>query len=1105
MSSQDLLLQDTAHRARALDLRSFIVEAPAGAGKTELLTQRYLRLLALVREPEEIIAITFTNKAAAEMRARVLQSLQDAAEAAPVDKPHKAVTRRLALEALARSSQQGWQLLTQPARLRINTIDAFCSLLARQMPLMSRFGGQPAVSDDASPHYREAARRALAMLEEQGGEGVIAGALRYFDNHLPRLTELLAEMLAKRDQWLGLSARHSALEEAEAALQHLIMHDLARATSALTPDIQARLMPHARFAAAHLPCGHPIALLADWETPLPLTPQALPRWRALCELLLTGSGEARKSLDKRQGFPATPEGNPHKAALLEMLAELPDPRALARARALPNGQSDAAERAILLHLEALLHLAVAHLLLVFQEAGEVDFVEVATRALRALQDENGPTDLALSLDYRIQHLLVDEFQDTSPTQVELLRRLTQGWQAEDGRTLFCVGDPMQSIYRFRKADVGLFLQAAVTGIGDLPLERLHLTRNNRSCPAIVQWVNAAFGRVFPEQDSITRGAIRYRPFVATRAAAAGAGVEVHALVTARAGELAAAVEARHVAALIARERAASPGTTLAVLVRARSHLEALVAEIRRNHPELRFQAVEVEALSGRQSVQDVTTLTRALFHRADRVHWLALLRAPWCGLTLRDLHVLAADDPHATLWTLMQEEDRLARLSDDGRARLLHVREILAEAFLHQGRQRPRRWVEGVWLRLGGAQCLWEPGDARDVQAMFDLIERLDCGPGFEPELLEQAMAELYAAPDLNADAGVQFMTIHKSKGLEFDTVILPGLHRPPRHADAPLVLWEEVAIENDAPRLIAAPLAPKHRRAEEATAYDYLRSLEDERAANEAARVLYVAATRAERRLHLVGVLSPDAKGELKPAPRCFLELLWESLSPDFLAAEPLPEADSAAVPEADFAPKLIRLPHLAAPTRLEAGSALALAETPAHDVRSAAAATLEAHCGTLAHLYLELIAQDGLAQWPLARLGEVKSAMQAWLGAQGHQAREAESGAKRVAAALAATLASTDGQWVLRDRPGAASELVITAFDGLRTMTHVVDRTFVEEGARWVIDYKSARLQAHLPQQQARYRPQLARYAALFREEGLPIKMAVFLIASGRLCVLD
>lgn len=1111
--SLSLLQMDAAHRARALDLASFIVEAPAGAGKTELLTQRYLKLLAVVSEPEEIVAITFTNKAAAEMRGRVLQSLQDAADAVPAVLAHKQVTRSLALQALARARELGWNLLEQPGRLRINTIDSFCSLLARQMPLMSRFGAQPAVSQDADVHYREAAQRTLAMLEGEHGSGPVTEALRYFDNDASRLTVLLAEMLATRDQWLHHVGRDATPNEAATGLRHLVQHDIVRAAAVLDGVLQRTLMPAARYAAGNLPCEHPVALLLDWETPLRPVAEALPMWRAVCDLLLTGQGELRKErgINVKNGYPASDEGRAQKALLLEVIAAIADPQPLARLRELPAVDAHAEEWRVVGHLVTLLQLGAAHLMAVFQEAGEVDFVEVASRALLALEDETGPTDLALRLDYRIQHLLVDEFQDTSPAQVELLRRLTQGWEPMDGRTLFCVGDPMQSIYRFRKADVGLFLQVAEFGIGHLQVERLHLTRNNRSCPAVVDWVNGAFAGVFPRHDSVTRGAISYRPFVATRAEQADEGVTIHPLVAAAGtgSELLAMLEAQHVADLIERERSAHPERSIAVLVRARSHLAPLVAELRRNRPHLKFQAVEVESLAGRQTVQDVLALTRALLHRGDRVHWLAVLRAPWCGLMLADLHALAADDHQATVWSLMQDEARLARLSDDGRARLLHVREVLAEAYAHQGRQPLRRWLESAWLKLGGAQCLWDAGDVRDVQAFFDLVESLDGGGGFDPDALDEAMAELYAAPDVQADAGLQFMTLHKSKGLEFDTVILPGLHRQPKSGDSALLLWEEVSIDAELPQLVAAPWVPRHLRDGLPSAYDYLRGLENERSANEAARVLYVGATRAVHRLHLVGAVSPNAKGEVVPPAASFLALLWSAVGAAFAAAVEAPLAGNVPPDTSGFIPQLIRVPAPAIPGMLSVRGTAMPEPLFDREAEPEGIGGLDADCGTLAHLYMEMIAVDGLESWPTTRVMTLQGAMGAWLQSKGHAEPDAEAGAARVAKALVRTLSSADGAWVLRSREQAASELAIATAEPGRIMTHVVDRTFVEQGIRWVVDYKSARLGAAVPehalaQQAERYRPQLERYARLFADDGLPVRKAVFFLAYGKLVEL-
>lgn len=1110
MNEPDLLQLDAAHRERALELASFIVEAPAGAGKTELLTQRYLKLLAMVREPEEIVAITFTNKAAAEMRGRVLQSLQDARDAIPVTQPHKQVTRRLAAAALARSDELDWALLEQPGRLRINTIDALCGMLARQMPLMSRLGAQPAVVENAEAHYHEAAQRVLAMLEDEGGEDAVRESLLCFDNDAGRLASLLADMLRKRDQWLHHAGHTAQQSDAKTALRHLIEHDIRHAAEILDEHLQRRLMPVARYAAGNLGDYH---VLRDWEVPLQAAMEALPQWRALCDMLLTKDGEFRKTVNINNGFPPTEEGKARKKILLDTIVEISDPQPLARLRALPDLRDHDEEWRIVGNLVRLLRFGAAHLTAVFQEAGEVDFVEISDRALRALEeDESGPTELAMRLDYRIQHLLVDEFQDTSPAQVELLEKLTQGWEPDDGRTLFCVGDPMQSIYRFRKADVGLFLHAAKAGIGHLALERLNLTRNNRSCPAVVEWVNTCFAQVFPPRDSITRGAISYRRFAATCAPMPGEGVHIHALVAGNgtSADALARLEAARVADLIEQERRENPQCKIAVLVRARSHLEALVAEIRRHRPQIKFQAVEIESLSERQAVQDAVALARAMLHRADRVHWLAILRAPWCGLALADLHALAADDHTSTIWQLMQDEVRVARLSEDGQHRLQHVRAILAESFAHQGRQPLRRWVESAWLRLAGAECLWKAGDVRDVQAWFDLVEKQDGSGALAPDQLEAALDALYAAPDTEADGSLQFMTLHKSKGLEFDTVILPGLNRLLRGDDPKLVLWEEVQIDQQPPQLIAAPLIQRHLRNDETrTPYDYLRDLENERSANELVRVLYVGVTRAIRRLHLVGAVCVDNKDEVKPAGASMLALLWDAAGEAFRHAAENPVVPEEQTDSKDFTPKLIRLPRPELPSIFSADIPSPQATEKMTKDDDLARGSLAADCGTLAHLYMEMIANEGMESWSVERLQSLQPAMNIWLQRQGHTAAEADHGAAEVLRNLVTTLASEQGHWVLQLRANAQTEYALAKAEARGISTHVVDRTFVENDERWIIDYKSARLgeqvdNAEFREAAEQYRDQLERYAALFAAEGLPLRKAVFFLAHGRLVEL-
>jgi ATP-dependent helicase/nuclease subunit A len=1118
----DRLEEDRLARLRALEVASFIVEAPAGAGKTELLTQRYLRLLAVVEQPEEVLALTFTNKAATEMRDRILGSLEMAAGGVLPEQPHKQLTFGLARNVLSRDREFGWSLLGHPGRLRITTLDALCASLARQMPYLSRFGSQPGVAEDAEAHYATAARRTLEMVEAGAGSNaadadVVATALAFMDNNAGRLESLLVSMLGRRDQWLQHATRieSGALKaEVEAGFAALIERDLALVAGVLDGRWQSLLMPLARFAAANVP--DVLGELADWEEPLAAGIGDLPRWRVLASLLLTGTGTLRKSLTKNIGFPADKEFKAQKEAMTELLAQLAGVDGLADRLGLLGGmpwpELSESEWGTVECFSRLLRLAAGQLWLAFQEAGEVDFIEIAARAGLALGDDEAPTDLAQALDYRIRHLLVDEFQDTSPTQVGLIEKLTRGWMPDDGRTLFVVGDPMQSIYRFRKADVGLFLRVRERGIGDIKLEHLRLFRNNRSFPGIVDWVNAAFPSIFPAEDSPENGAVRYAESAATRPANADSGVEVHAVIE-REGYDSAEEEGRRVLALIQQARRAAPDERIAVLVRARSHLDALVAEIRRSAPDLRFQAVEIEGLAARQHVQDLLTLFRALQHRADRVHWLALLRAPWCGLTLADLHALAADDKRRTIWQLMQDESRVARLSDDGRQRLLHVRSVLAEAFAEQGRQHPRRWLEGVWLMLGGPRCLESPEALADVEAFFRLVDKLVAARKLAAETLATHAAELFAPADPLGDR-VQMMTIHKSKGLEFETVILPGLHRATGANDSALLLWDEVAGADGDEHLLVAPMKAKGEGKGEPTAYDYLKKLESERAGHEDERLLYVAATRAIRRLYLVGVAVPDADKEdgLKaPAGGTLLKLLWPGVAravfADALADDAAPTPGPAGIDPASFVPPLVRLREVGlAPALVAMPEVMAGGNNPLQPDEPESALSLEASVGTLVHRCLELIARQGLAQWPAARVGTLGVAWQRWLQAQGHATEEAAAGALQAVAALQTTLACEAGRWVLAEHPEAGAEQAWSSLGEAGAVNHVIDRVFVADGCRWIVDYKTVHLpESELAARAESYRPQLARYAALFRDDPLPIRLAIYFPVQGRLLELS
>ena len=1121
MNGETRLEEDSRARLRALELASFIVEAPAGAGKTELLTQRYLRLLAVVSHPEEVLALTFTNKAASEMRERILSSLQAARLPAAGDLPaHKRQTRDLAAAVLARDAACRWGVLEHPGRLRITTLDALCASLARQMPYLSRFGGQPRVTEQATDYYRTAAQRTLAMVEEGTANAeVVAAALDFMDNHAGRLEKLIVALLARRDQWIGQTHRmgDAALrDEVNAGFGELIARDLAELAALLPPSLQRRLMPPLRFAAANQP--QRLAALLDWEAPCAGEQGDLRRWQTLAGLLLTGRGAWRKLFTIKEGFPPGAAGKPDKDALSAVMDDLEQvaglEAALGASLNLPAPALSDAEWATVETFSQLLRLAAGQLWLAFQEGGEVDFIEIAARASLALGDEDAPSDLAQALDYRISHLLVDEFQDTSPVQVELLKQLTRGWMPGDGRSLFVVGDPMQSIYRFRKADVGLFLRVRQNGIGAISLENLRLVRNNRSFPAIVGWVNAVFPQIFPPADDPQRGAVRYAPSLATRAAASDSGVHFHPIIVDNL-EHATEIEAEKIVQIILATRRDHPQESIAVLVRARRHLTALVAKLRRVAPEERFQALEIEGLAHRQHVQDLLILASALLQRADRVNWLALLRAPWCGLTLADLHALCADDHASTIWQLMQDAARVERLSEDGQCRLRQVREILAEALAQRGRQHARRWIEAVWLMLGGPRCLESAAQLADVEAFFALVDELVAAGTLTPENLHSRAASLFAPPDPLAGDGLQMMTIHKSKGLEFGTVIVPGLQRDTHKSAADLLRWDQVIMADGREHLLVAPLPAPAAGRETASAGDYLRRLENGRSAHESERLLYVAATRAVRSLHLLAAAVVDADkddGFKAPVSGSLLELLWTPMARAAfqarLAADGVSAAPPPVVDEATFVPPLLRLSH---PLSVDAFRQNAF-PAPAANNRNLAEADesrLQAAVGTLVHRALQLIARDGLDAWTDARVHSLQPAYRRWLAEQGLAAGDAASGAQTVIEAVTRTLACAAGRWLLGRHDEAAAEAAWSMRSEQAALNQVIDRTFVAAGVRWIVDYKTLQLaelaSAELLAQRAEmHRPQLERYARLFADGGLPLRLAIYYPLQAKLVEL-
>ena len=1091
---------DQEDRRRALDPKtSCIVQAPAGAGKTTLLVQRFATLLAQVERPEQILAITFTRKAAAEMRQRVLKLLRD-------DGNLKGKDAELSQAIRAQDRKRGWGLALNPSRLRMQTIDSFARSLAGALPLGAEPEGRATPVEDAAPLYDSAVDRLFERLWDDDGSPAASLApdigrfLMLVDNDAAKARRLIVEMLARRDQWLepvqGLLNAHLEDPDSVASALNANVHKLTDAVidglrQALGPELEEALQWMAQFAADHEgPQG------AFWPTA-----------KALC---MTGRGEFRKTLTKREGFPAHCKEEKERAlAIIAALRDLGLEDRFAALAHLPEDSLEGQQVKDLVAICATLTLAVLDLDQEMRAAGYADFTQLNIAARQALQQDDAPTELALALDYRIRHILIDEFQDTSISQFDLLSLLIEGWTGQEDTSIFAVGDPMQSIYRFRDADVGLFQRAKDAGINAMRLQPLQLKVNFRSAPELVAWFNQTFRRIMDAPDDAESGAVEYRDSIAHSpaespvAGAAGDQSAIHQdetetdatetaptetapgarvrLFTKGSPEAETNLEAEALAQEIQAFSQADPQSSIALLVRSRSHLPDILAILRRHG--IPWQATDIDPLAERPAVMDLLSLVSALTDPTNRLAWLSLLRSPWVGLDLPDLEK-AAELPEFKVEALQGLAEQLER---DGAGRLARLTTSLARWLPRLYEEAPRTAPEAVWMECGAPAAYAEPAAWEQAERFFDLMDQLGTD-GLDAEQLHLRSEQLFASD--SAPAQLQILTIHKAKGLEFDHVLLPCLDRGVQPLSKPILHWRR----RDEGLLMAAR--------DSGNLYEWLHEEDRSRERHELQRLFYVACTRAKRSLLLTASVDPEVKA---PRSSSMLALLWPRLQED---APPIleTEAESKAKPTPSEPPRLLRLPEDFS-WRPAPPPPLVLPKVPERRSDAAEGRPARTRDVVLGNLIHESLCAWGRGPLPEDAAAWVKPRRSQWhrrLQAAGLNEDEANDHLQEAARQLKAVLADPDGRWLLGPRQDAASEFGVTAhIDGALANAYF-DRTFEHEGTRWIIDFKTSQVEDDdtLNALVSRHHAQLAHYRTLAESlYNQPIKTALYLTAIPKL----
>ena len=569
--------------------------------------------------------------------------------------------------------------------------------------------------------------------------------------------------------------------------------------------------------------------------------------------------------------------------------------------------------------------------------------------------------------------------------------------------------------------------------------------------------------------------------------------------------------------------------------RSRTHGEEISHALSRT--DIKVSRTEFDRRGRYSVVQDLAAVARALAQPADRIAWLALLRAPWCGLTLADLHLVCHDEPAKTIRELLADPERVRRLSGDGQARLARVTPVLENALALKGQLDFRSWVEGTWLALGGPAGNSDGNALRHAEEFLDSLAEVSTG-----SLIDDAVSHTLKLADefvTNPETGaqVQILTMHKAKGLEFDTVILPGLGRGITGGRPPILRWwhppgarasrdsqgQDAAIPGQTPgasvshaplghdafasdqgaTLLAVP--PSRRGNDRDPVFAYLDALEKAREDAERKRLLYVAGTRARSRLHLLIGLArkeeTEGPGEFRPTTRTMAGDLQEALERLFeeQPPPPLPARQRSARKQRFVNPVIHRVPADWQPPRPPEP----MVAPPPEEVRSPSyvwAGERARVLGLTVHRWLQEVAENGPDAYSSEHIEALRPRSRRMLQFHGVPADELKSLTADVETALRNTLVDKKGRWTLEQHEDAASELPLSLQEEGRTRSLILDRSFVHQGERWIVDYKTSRhegadLDAFLDEEERRYAPQLERYRlAMQARESLPIRTALY-----------
>ncbi len=850
-----------------------VLEASAGTGKTHVLVTRYINLLRQGVDPANILAITFTRKAAAEMRERIVLGLRERAR-------------------LSREDEARWQdLRDRLGDIAISTIDAFCIALLREFPLEA----------DLDPGFDVADETVMPRLVEDALDGALRAGRRLSTTDAD--VALLLATLGERPLRAGLASLLDRRLSAGRTIRRFLgaapgtspsdalvrlaatMRDVLRsveggaesfiADGPVGDDSYALLAADLRAVAAGLGLD---ASPADGDAgPSPVFPAHAVLQRA-SRHFLAGSGEPRR----KAGFAKRLCGSP--------AAWTRHSRAVAQAAPRVADAFAAFEREVNVALVRatwrLFRIARGRYRRALETQSSVDFPEALSRALRLLRQMDEFAQSRYRLEARYHHVLVDEFQDTNASQWRLVARLIESWGegvglAHDGPlqpSIFIVGDRKQSIYAFRDADVRMIRRAGryISTLRPTGTVRRSISRSFRAAPQLLAFTNDLFSSI--DTSAARADAFRYtardrfpvdpgtRGDACLGIVAAGTTPEVADAIADEIGRLLATLVVHDRQTKLPRP--ARPGD-IAILFRSRESHRAIEAALEsRRIPTYVYKGL---GFFDADEVKDLVALLRYLADPASALRAAAFLRSRFVRLSDPAVRLLAPD-----LAAVASGGEVPHGLPEEDRRVLRRLRASLDRWLPLVDRVPP---AEVLDLVIDEAAYAFELRGPRAVQARENLkkiramARRLQNRGYATMSRIADHMDRLSAGDESNAvvDAldAVNLMTVHAAKGLEFPVVFVTHLTRGTGGGGDPVVLVPAgpggkplVSVGGNLP---AAAEAVKERDLEETK------------------RLLYVAVTRARERLYLAAVVR---NGKYRPGPGSLAEVLPPSIGDVFVRA---------------------------------------------------------------------------------------------------------------------------------------------------------------------------------------------------------------------------